>query len=88
VASQVANVQSGGGDVTLIFTRPPTNLHVTAEGGNVNVVLPPGDTKYDIFTPDTSGGNVSIPPALVSAKSHDTITVDSGGGDISITGGG
>jgi Putative adhesin len=88
VASQVILAQSGGGDVTLVFTRPPTDLHLIAEGGNVNVVLPPGDTKYDISTPDTSGGNVDISPSLVSATSQDTITVDSGGGDISITGGG
>ena len=49
------------------------------------MILPPGDTKYDISTPDTQGGNVSFPSALASPTSHYAITVDSGGGDITIT---
>ena len=86
VASQQVFVQSGGGDVTLSFTQPPQDLHITADGGNVTVILPPGGTRYDISTPDTQGGNVTLPrPTVLSSASHDTITVDSGGGDITIT---
>ena len=88
VASQQVLIQSGGGDVTLTFTQPPRDLQITADGGNVTVVLPPGDTRYDISTPDTQGGNVSYPSTLASSTSHDTITVDSGGGDITISQGG
>jgi Putative adhesin len=85
VDSQQVTIQSGGGDVTLAFTHPPQNLQITADGGNVTVVLPQGGTKYDISTPDTQGGNVSYPSALASSTSNHVITVDAGGGDVSIT---
>lgn len=85
VSSAVSSIQSGGGDVTLAYTQAPQNLQISAEGGNVTVILPPGDTRYDISTPDTSGGNVSYPAALADPASHRTITVDSGGGDITIS---
>ena len=61
---------SGGGDVTLVFNQPPTNLQISAQGGNINVVLPPGNTTYDIATPDTQGGNVYYSSALSSPTSH------------------
>lgn len=85
VASQQVTIQSGGGDVTLALTQVPRNLQITADGGNVTVILPHGDAKYDISTPDTQGGNVSYPSTIVSSASHNAITVDSGGGDISIS---
>ncbi len=78
-------MDSGGGDVTLAFTQAPQNLQITAEGGNVTVILPPGSTTYDISTPDTEGGNVSYPSSLVSSTSSHKITIDSGGGDITIS---
>jgi Putative adhesin len=78
-------VQSGGGDVTLTFTSVPKNLKIIAQGGNVNVTLPAGGTKYNITTPDSSGGNIDIPSSLVDPKSTaHTIIIDSGGGDISV----
>jgi hypothetical protein len=85
MASGTTNLQSGGGDVTLAFTQVPRDLQITAEGGNVTVILPPGNTKYDISTPDLSGGNVDYPSSLSSSKSLKTITIDSGGGDVTIS---
>ena len=85
MASGTTNLQSGGGDVTLAFTQVPQDLQITAEGGNVTVILPPGSTKYDISTPDLSGGNVSYPSSLSSSKSTHKITIDSGGGDVTIS---
>jgi hypothetical protein len=85
VTSQQVTIASGGGDVTLAFSQVPRNLQITAQGGNINVILPPGDTKYGISTPDTQGGNVNFPSALASSTSPDKISVDSGGGDITIT---
>jgi DUF4097 and DUF4098 domain-containing protein YvlB len=85
LTSSQVNVQSGGGDVTLVFSQAPKNLQITAQGGNINVVLPSGGTKYDISTPDTEGGNVDYPPGLYSATSANVISADSGGGDITIT---
>jgi Putative adhesin len=85
VTSATSTTQSGGGDVTLTFTQVPKSLAITAQGGNVTVILPPGDTKYDISTPDTAGGNVTIPGSLTASNSSHTITIDSGGGDITVS---
>jgi len=52
------HAQSGGGDVTLVFTKPPGNLDITSEGGNVNVILPHGATTYRVAT-TLDGGNLS-----------------------------
>jgi Putative adhesin len=82
-ARQVA-VQSEGGDVTLVFTVAPTSLQISSGGGNINVVLPHGDTTYNLVT-SSAGGTDSYPSSLVNAKSHDTITAESSGGDITIT---
>lgn len=85
MASGVVTVNSGGGDVALAFTQVPQSLDITAEGGNVAVILPPGSTTYGLSLPDTAGGNVSYPPTLVSPHSHHKITIDSGGGDITVS---
>jgi Putative adhesin len=84
VSAPQLTIDSGGGDVTLVFTRPPTNLHITSEDGNINLVLPPG-AKYDIATPNTDSGNVNYPSSLFSSASPYKITLNSGGGDISIS---
>lgn len=85
LTSAVSNIQSGGGNVILNFSQVPQNLQITALGGNVVVNLPAGSARYDIYTPDTEGGNVSYPSSLVSSSSPRTITIDSGGGDITIS---
>jgi Putative adhesin len=85
VTAATSTMQSGGGNVTLTFAQVPKSLTITAEGGNVTVILPPGDTKYDISTPDTAGGNVTIPGSLTAANSPHRITIDSGGGDITVS---
>jgi Putative adhesin len=85
VIAATSTTQSGGGDVTLAFTQVPKSVSITAEGGNVTLILPPGNAKYAISTPETSGGNVSYPSSLVAPNSPHTITIDSGGGDITIS---
>jgi Putative adhesin len=85
MASRVVSMDSGGGDVTLAFTQVPQDLVISAEGGNVTVILPPGSTKYDITTPDLAGGNPNYPSSLVDPKSSRKITINSGGGDVSIS---
>jgi hypothetical protein len=76
------NAGSGGGDVILAFTKPPANLDITSDGGDITVLLPHGATAYHI-TGGADGGNdtQSVP---TSALSHNTISVESGGGDITI----
>jgi hypothetical protein len=85
VTSPQLSLQSAGGDVTLVFTQPPTNPQLTTGGGNITLALPPGGTKYDILTPNTDGGNVNYPSSLFSSTSSHKITLESGGGDIAIT---
>jgi len=75
--------ESGGGDVSLVFTRPPGSLNIASDGGNVTVVLPHGATTYRVATtPD--GGNVSV-GVPTSDSATDTITISSSGGDITLT---
>jgi hypothetical protein len=85
VASALVGMESGGGDVTVALTQVPQNLQITTEGGNVTVILPLGSTTYNISTPDNQGGNVSYPQSLVSSTSTHKITIDSGGGDVTIS---
>ena len=77
-----AEIDSGGGDITLTFSQVPNNLQLTAEGGDITVVLPAGDAKYRISA-DAEGGNINAMPQD-DPKATNVITVDSGGGDISI----
>lgn len=85
VVASDSTTQSGGGDVNLTFTQVPKTVNITAEGGNVTVILPPGTTKYDITTPETAGGNVSYPASMFAANSPEKITINSGGGDITVS---
>jgi hypothetical protein len=85
LTSRAVTVRSGGGDVRLIFRRPPGNVQVDSGGGDIQIVLPRGDTAYNV-TSSTGGGDLSnsVP---VSTSSANTITVNSGGGDIGISAG-
>jgi hypothetical protein len=83
VSSSGVTVVSGGGDVTLAFTRPPANLVINAYGGNVNVVLPHDSSGYDV-TATTDGGNFNHSIDM-NSLSPDKITIDSGGGDITLS---
>jgi hypothetical protein len=80
-ASQVT-MGTGGGNVTLVFTRAPVNLNITSAGGDVSVLLPHGSTRYAISSiPDGGDYSASVP---TNAASPNKITVDSGGGNISV----
>lgn len=75
-------LQSGGGNVTVVFTRAPANLDISSSGGDVTVLLPHGTTRYAI-TSSADGGDYSA-SVPVSAASANKISVASGGGNISI----
>ena len=77
-------LETGGGNVTLVFTKAPTYLDITSSGGDVSIVLPHGSTAYYI-TSDPGGGNYSAQvPTTTNSKAPNTIKVQSGGGNISI----
>jgi hypothetical protein len=83
LTSQHVTTESGGGNVALVFTSVPADLKVISDGGDISVVLPHGSTTYTIsYT--TDGGNYSAPVPIGPSSGH-TITVESGGGNVSIT---
>jgi hypothetical protein len=82
LAAPSVNVGSGGGNITLVFAQPPANLDITSDGGDVTVLLPRGATAYRITsTADGGDESQSVP---TSPQSQHAISVDSGGGNISI----
>jgi hypothetical protein len=74
--------ESGGGNVTLVFTSAPAYLNITSGGGDITVLLPHGSTQYFI-TENTGGGDYSDSVPTGSSSSHQII-VASGGGNVSI----
>lgn len=81
VSAATVTATSGGGDVTLTFTTIPRDLRVNADGGNVTIVVPPG--TYAVTT-NADGGNLANTISSTEGASN-TITVSSGGGDISLS---
>jgi Putative adhesin len=80
--SRHVTTDSGGGDVTLVFTSVPDSVKVSSGGGDITIVVPRGGTSYAIKS-NASGGDFSARVPTNDASRH-TIRVDSGGGDISI----
>jgi hypothetical protein len=76
-------LETGGGNVTLMFTKAPTYLDITSSGGDIAVVLPHSTTTQYAISYQTSGGDYSAPVPTSSSSSH-TIKVESGGGNVSI----
>jgi DUF4097 and DUF4098 domain-containing protein YvlB len=74
---------SGGGNVTLVFTKVPDYVKIDSSGGDISIVLPPGTASYHI-TSHASGGDYSAPGVPTNDASRHLIQVSSGGGNISI----
>jgi DUF4097 and DUF4098 domain-containing protein YvlB len=77
-------LETGGGNVTLVFTKVPTNVDITSSGGDVTVVLPHGSTRYLITSNPAGGGNSASVPTTTNPNAANKISVSSGGGTISI----
>jgi Putative adhesin len=82
ITSARVTAHSGGGDVEIVFTQVPRDVHVDTGGGNVTIIVPPGSAQYHV-TASTGGGNVteSVP---INTSSPNVITATSGGGDVTI----
>ena len=76
-------LETGGGNVTLTFTKAPAYLNITSDGGDITVVVPHSTTTQYAISYDTGGGDYSA-PVPVNMSSRHTITVNSGGGNVSI----
>jgi hypothetical protein len=83
LTSPKVTMDTGGGNVSLTFTSPPANLRVTSSGGDITIVVPRGTTEYAIKKSTAGGGyGASVPTNDLAAHK---ITVDSGGGNVTIT---
>jgi hypothetical protein len=80
--SRHVTTDSGGGNVTLVFTKVPDYVKVGSSGGDITIVVPRGNASYAIKS-HASGGGYSAQVPTNDASPH-TIQVDSGGGNISI----
>lgn len=84
MTAPTATITSGGGNVVLVFAKAPDNLVVNSGGGDVTLVLPRANYKLN-YNPD--GGSVSGAAAVSNDNAGHTksVTVDSGGGNITFT---
>jgi hypothetical protein len=80
VRAPTASIGTGGGDVWLAYAVAPDSLQIISDGGNVTLMVPPG--QYKVYA-NADGGAFSngVGDDPSAAKS---ITVDSGGGNITI----
>ena len=84
LSSPHVKLETGGGNVTLVFTRAPSYLNITSAGGDVNVVLPHDSTSYQVRVTASGGDYTPSPTVPTSSTSRNAITVDSGGGNVTI----
>jgi hypothetical protein len=83
LASAKVTANSGSGDITLTFTEVPAHVRVSTGSGNVSLVLPRGNTLYQVNANADSGSRVVTVPT--SSASQHVITVSAGSGNITIT---
>jgi len=79
------SVDAGGGNVALTFTKVPANINIISSGGDVTIVLPPGRTQYAVSVVTDGGDYTPSPSVSVNQAAPSRISVDSGGGNVSIT---
>lgn len=82
VASTQVTADTSGGDITIVFTEPPSDVTVSTDGGDITIVVPQGTTSYDVSTSTDSGDLTDSVP--ISTSSPNRITATSSGGDITI----
>jgi DUF4097 and DUF4098 domain-containing protein YvlB len=83
VAATQVTAHTGGGGIKIVFTRVPRDVHVTTDGGNITIIVPPGNAQYNVNA-SSAGGSVNrdVP---VNSSSRNVITATSGGGDVTIS---
>ena len=81
--SRHVTMSTGGGNVSLVFTKVPDDLSIGSSGGDITIVLPHGRTAYAISS-QTAGGNYSASVPTNDASGN-KIRIVSGGGNVSIT---
>jgi hypothetical protein len=82
ISAAAVTAISGGGNIEIDFASVPSGVQVETSGGNITLVLPPGDAAY-LVDAHTDGGEVSD-TLQRNPASHNVITATSGGGNITI----
>ena len=82
LASLNAYASNDSGDITLTFTKVPNTVRVIDHSGNITVVLPPGNTAYNV-TATTSSGQRTVSVPTNSSSPH-MITVLNDSGDVTV----
>jgi hypothetical protein len=82
VSSAAVTASSGGGNIEVVFASVPHDVQVNTSGGNITLVLPPGDTQYHVNA-HTDGGSVTD-GLTQNTYSKNVITATSGGGNITL----
>lgn len=82
LSAPYAKLYTGGGNVTLMFTKVPASVTIVSGGGDVSLVLPPGSTRYHVIH-TTAGGDYSNSVPTDKASGN-LIDVQSGGGNVTI----
>jgi hypothetical protein len=83
ITNPIVTASDGAGSVTLIFTKVPDRVEVTAAFGNVKIVLPPGLTVYNVVTrAPLAHSTISVP---TSPESKHLINVTDATGSVIVT---
>jgi hypothetical protein len=82
ISAAAVTATSGGGNIEIDFATVPSGVQVDTSGGNITLVLPPGDAAY-LVDARTDGGEVSD-TLRQDPASRNVITAKSGGGNITI----
>jgi len=83
LASPDVTVASQSGDTVLGFARVPARVQVSADSGDVTLVLPPGAATYRVVARSSDGSTVVR--VRTELSSPHLITVTDQSGDITIT---
>jgi hypothetical protein len=83
VASRDVTVANQSGDTVLRFARVPARVQVSADSGDVTLVLPPGAATYRVVARSSDGSTTVGFPS--NPSSPHLITVTDQSGDITIT---
>jgi hypothetical protein len=80
VTAGTVAASTGGGGIYLVFASVPASVRVNTSGGDITLVLPPGQAKYRVYAHTDSGS--SSDGLAQSSSSANSITATSGGGTI------
>ena len=83
VSSQVLTARDQSGDITVVFTKVPDLVRISASSGNITLVFPPGPAAYRVSASTSSGQtSINVPQSVTSPH---VVSVTDQSGNITIT---